>query len=365
MTRQETSVTTMTAATPPDDARKPRVAGLAWNAWRQHRLAITGLLAVFACYAAWLLRTGIPVHAAYVQYLLRGCPRGPGCGRLSLADGYYEVVTGPLTVLPALIGVFVGAPLIDRDLEAGPHRFAMTQGVRMHRQVAVRLLVVGGIAVVGCVLVGLLAMWCAQPSFATDPLDTSRWDPFFFNRTAVMLPAWALLEFCLGALAGAVIRRTVPAMAVTAACAVVIAVAGTGMNLSFPFSSPLPALTGRLLSIAPISAPVSRPLPFVEVGGSATNWAGPGGTWVLTTWYTGPDGRRLSDGAAWTLVNRIGGNAPAAVIWRRLAARHVAYWLSYQPASRYWLFQAAQAAILAALAAAAGLGAVRLAGRRT
>jgi hypothetical protein len=51
------------------------------------------------------------------------------------------------------------------------------------------------------------------------------------------------------------------------------------------------------------------------------------------------------------------------VTW--LASRHVAYWIGYQPASRYWLFQAAAAVILITVAAAAGFAAVRLASRRT
>ena len=42
-----------------------------------------------------------------------------------------------------------------------------------------------------------------------------------------------------------------------------------------------------------------------------------------------------------------------------MARRHITAWFSYQPASRYWLFQGAFAAILLAFTAAAGFAAVR------
>jgi len=47
-----------------------------------------------------------------------------------------------------------------------------------------------------------------------------------------------------------------------------------------------------------------------------------------------------------------------------LASRDIACWIGYQPASGYWLFQAATAVILVTLAAAAGLLAAAAASRR-
>jgi hypothetical protein len=46
------------------------------------------------------------------------------------------------------------------------------------------------------------------------------------------------------------------------------------------------------------------------------------------------------------------------------SAHRVSYWIGYQPASRYWLCQGIIAAILLAVAAMAGVIAVRLVGRR-
>ncbi len=92
---------------------------------------------------------------------------------------------------------------------------------------------------------------------------------------------------------------------------------------------------------------------------------GPPGSFWVTSWLAGPHGR-LTPSQAGTLLDRI----PAAVYpsytksraW--MNRRHITAWFGYQPASRYWLFQSAFAAILLALAAAAGFAAVRLAGRQ-
>ena len=44
-----------------------------------------------------------------------------------------------LAVAPALIGVFWGAPLVARELEAGTHRLAWTQSVTRTRWLAIKL----------------------------------------------------------------------------------------------------------------------------------------------------------------------------------------------------------------------------------
>lgn len=87
----------------------------------------------------------------------------------------------------------------------------------------------------------------------------------------------------------------------------------------------------------------------------------------MSGWFSGPGGQRLSGRAAQAMLNRI--PVPVATTPSRLrtllASRDITYWIGYQPASRYWLSQAAAAVILITLAAAAGFLAIRAAGRRT
>ena len=130
-------------------------------------------------------------------------------------------------------------------------------------------------------------------------------------------------------------------------------------------STPLLGPSGDLLRISP-GVPVYRGK-VTEVSNYPDGWPGPHGSWQVTGWFTGPGGRRLSGQAAQSMLNRI--PVPVATTPARLrtwlASRDIAYWIGYQPASRYWLFQAAAAVILVTLAAAAGFAGVGLASRRT
>ena len=66
-------------------------------------------------------------------------------------------VTSVVLVLPALIGIFWGAPLIARELEAGTHRLVWNQSVTRTRWLAVKLGLVG-LAAVAVAGLGSLAV---------------------------------------------------------------------------------------------------------------------------------------------------------------------------------------------------------------
>jgi hypothetical protein len=96
----------------------------------------------------------------------------------------------------------------------------------------------------------------------------SYWEPDYFNITAVTLPAWTLLDFCLGVLAGAAIRRTAPAMAAVLAAAVIAAILGTGFAVTQYHTA-----TERLFGLAAIPAR-SLPLLSPRSGGRGRTGAG-------------------------------------------------------------------------------------------
>jgi hypothetical protein len=389
-------MTTLTTAVTGADTRSGRGTDLAWNAWRQHRLAIVVLLAAFAASAIMLLVIGLPTHAAHDSYLDHHCltvRNHPICAHLF---DQMRNSTWVLGYLPWLVGVFIGAPLAAREFETGAHRFAMSQGVSARRQLLSKLIVLGTIVVAGSVPLGLLAMWCQDPfrRIGLSPLaGISRWDPGYFHLTAVTLPAWALLALGVGALAGAMIKRTVPAMAATAVALAIAAILGSGSGLidtyALPVAQQLPPggwLTEQLVDVAPAKMRAAALISFrgdftsVTVSGHITgshpsapvyrslycdtDSPGPHASLQVTCWLSRA-GRRLSNRAAQAEINRI----PKAVLYRTgdrawLSAHHVSYWIGYQPASRYWLFQGIIAAILLAVAAMAGFIAVRLVGRR-
>lgn len=68
-----------------------------------------------------------------------------------------------LLLLPALIGVIVGAPLIARELEYGTWRLAWSQMVPRTRWLATKLaMVTGGLVVLGAAMTAVIT-WYRQP----------------------------------------------------------------------------------------------------------------------------------------------------------------------------------------------------------
>ena len=105
---------------------------MVWVTWRQHRLALAGVVALFGAAAAYLLVTGLPMHDAYPA--VAGCrPAGSDlCNKVvndflrTYAPGV-GVTFGLLQAIPALIGAFAGAPL----LITGRYRGAPQGGIRL------------------------------------------------------------------------------------------------------------------------------------------------------------------------------------------------------------------------------------------
>jgi hypothetical protein len=142
-----------------------------------------------------------------------------------------------------------------------------------------------------------------------------------------------VLAFAIGVLAGALIRRVVAAMAVTAVATITVAslmynrlhywLVGQGLRQARDLAFGANGNVG-IPSVGPIDIheTVGRSVP------------GPAGAWLDQGWYTGADGHRLSNGAVTALLNKHAGTGSA---W--LTRLHDSFWVSYQPASRYWIFQ--------------------------
>jgi len=124
-----------------------------------------------------------------------------------------------LSSLPLLVGAFIGAPLVARELDQGTYLLAWTQGVPRQRWPLTKLAMLTGLACLGfAVLAGLTAWWSAP----IDPL-VGPWLTFDVRGLAPF--AYAFFALALGAAAGAIIRQTVGAMFVTAAVFVAVRLA--------------------------------------------------------------------------------------------------------------------------------------------
>ena len=174
---------------------------MVWLTWRQHRaqiLVTAGFLAVMGVLLLvhGLMASGLPDSERRGQYL----------------DLY--VYLSWLPVVPLVAGLFWGAPVLAQELERGTHRLAWTQSVSRPRWLFTKLGVLGLAVTAAGVLLGLMiSAWLT----AFDGIDDA--DPFgdtaLFGATGVLAGVWWLFGFMLGTAAGGVLRRTLPAFAVT------------------------------------------------------------------------------------------------------------------------------------------------------
>ena len=84
----------------------------------------------------------------------------------------------------------------------------------------------------------MLFSWYYQPIIGAGGGDSPPLAPTIFDLRGIALAAWTLAAFALGALAGTLIRRVVPAMFVTLAVWIALALV-TGAFLRPHYQAPL------------------------------------------------------------------------------------------------------------------------------
>jgi ABC-type transport system involved in multi-copper enzyme maturation permease subunit len=326
-----------------------------WLTWRQFRaqtIATAGFLLVLA---GALVVTGLNLAHLYNSSGLAGCHAQ--CGTLAsnfisqvkgnnADEKMYYFGIGVVYLAPAIIGIFWGAPLISREIEAGTFRLAWNQSVTRTRWLAVKLGLVGLAALVTAGLLSLMTNWWASPIYqaaaaaSSDALSISRLAPLQFGASGIAPIGYAAFAFTLGVTAGVLIRRTVPAMAVTLAGFALVQLAW-------------PAWVRQYL-ISPVR--VSRPLNIAAINGvmissnsqmTVTETFSKPGAWITSNQSVLPNGQPFTGPPTAACLHQ-GIRACNASI----ARLHLHQVITYQPASRFWQFQWYETAIFIALAVA-------------
>ena len=227
-----------------------------------------------------------------------------------------EVVAGILlTLAPALLGAFVGAPVLARELETGTFRYAWTQGFGRWRWTLGKLVPLAIAVAAAAGVFSLLFSWFFQPFFADG--NNIPFTAELFDLRVVALPAWTLAAFAIGALAGMLIRRVVPAIAATLAAYAGLALTAA-LYLRQHYAAPL--LTSSL-----------------NVPGSAwimSQWWTKGGKFAFANWHDAPASLVRRCSAAGPL-----GKGSPGTLYQCFAQHGYTQWTSYQPGSRFWPFQ--------------------------
>ena len=117
-----------------------------------------------------------------------------------------------MLIVPVLIGMFWGAPLVARELETGTFRLAWTQSVSRMRWLLVKLGLVGLASAAVAGLLSLMVTWWYSP---IDKVSQNRFSSAAFGVHGFVPAGYALFAFALGATTGLLFRRTLPAMATT------------------------------------------------------------------------------------------------------------------------------------------------------
>ena len=294
-----------------------------WVSWRQHRSEALGCLAVLVGLAVYAIVVGTSMRTAFGQDGLTPClARSQGAAGCEGAVSTFTNEFGSevnvafwsaALIVPGLIGVLVGAPLIARELEYGTWRLSWSQSVPRARWLAVKLaLVTAGLVIVGAAMTAVITWYRA-------PMDrlTGRFQHNIYDFEGLVPTAYILCAFGFAVLAGLLIRRSVPAM-----IAAFLPWLAIRLIVEFVF---------RPSFLAPLTI-ACRATPagcsgYLNGGGHGNGGSGLSGIppatghigdWVLNT-NAGPSGNLIS----------------------------------YQPADRFWIFQSIEAGLFVLLTAAA------------
>ena len=313
--------------------------------WRQFRgqaivagvgLAIVAIvLGITGLQLAHLYDTTVSTCAAHGD-----CPAATA--NLLGTDKFLQTALNVLVlVLPGLLGMFWGAPLLAGELESGTFRLAWTQSVTRTRWIACKLGLVGLASMAVSGLFSLMVTWWSSP---IDLLNGNRFSSqLVFGARDIVPIGYAAFAFVLGVTAGALIRRTLPAMATTLVAFVAARVGFTTWvrpHLITPLRRDFaldPNATGFGPSGLRPNAP-NIPNGWIYSSRIVDNAGRPLSSQVLKSdcpLLGPPAGRSQSTGVQRLLHDCV---VKVSTTYHGVAA--------YQPGSRYWFFQWFEAAIL-------------------
>ena len=325
---------------------------MSWVIWRQHRAqaAIGG--ALLAAFAALMLVTGVQVASQW-HSALAACSVNHACGNLanslflgSHAVGFLVIMT---LGVPAVLGMLLGAPLLAHEFETGTSQYAWTQTVTKRRWLAAKAgwLLLAATAVSG--VTSALVTWWSGPDNA---LQADAFKPGRFDIMGIVPVGYAVFAVALGITAGALLRRTLPAIGITLAGFIAVRV------VIFFW------LRAHFMTAVTSYFPVNRG--FTPTGSAwqlAAGFAGAGGQPISIPQSTngavigGAGGNPLPVSALPAQCQAAAGSGPFTpaayhAVVSCAQAHGIRGYVTYQPASRYWAFQGIETGIFVLLAAA-------------
>jgi len=333
-----------------------------WLTWRQLRTQATAVYAAVAAFAVVLATTGPPLDLSR--------PHPDALPNYTSTDRtLYMAGLLVMALAPAIIGAFWGAPMVARELEAGTHRLAWNQTVTRTRWLATKLAVTALAAATAVGVLTLAVTWSAGPLDGAQDITSvhpgetlparliatlpARLTPVAFAMRGVAPVGYAVFALVLGVAAGIILRRTVPAMAVTLA---VFTAAQFAVPLWVrPHLIPPARQTVTITeaNLANLNIP-DGPTPMITVTARGSE----PGAWALSDQTVDASGRPVhtipSQNADSCLPPPLSSTPVASETGihsclARLTDLGYRDQVVYQPASRFWALQWAETALFLAL----------------
>jgi hypothetical protein len=327
-----------------------------WLTWRQFRTQAAAVYAGVAAIAVVLAITG-PRLVDLAQL------DGSIFDRLTHTDqNLFFAGTIVLAIAPAIIGAFWGAPLVARELESGTHRLVWNQTVTRTRWLATKL---GVTALAAAVAVGALSL---AVSWWADPIDGARSDthgslpsrmtPVTFAMRGIVPVGYAVFAVVLGVALGVVIRKSVPAMALTLAVFTFVQIAvpmWVRPHLAPASEQSVTFDRERLDGISISDNGPGSPMQMTVNTGAMGDWVllnqtvdATGTATALPSWFAGclppPPDPGTPDGPV-----KAQGPDKLEGCFQRLNAEGYRQHVVYQPAENFWRLQWTEAALFLAL----------------
>jgi hypothetical protein len=314
---------------------------MTWLIWRQSRIQFLVALVMLIALALAYGLTGPGLSHLYAQY---GAQPTLFLGQVRASTTYnavYFAGGAVMYLVPLIIGAFWGAPLVARELEAGTHRLVWNQSVPRTRWLLVKLLL-GGLAAMACASIASLMLdWWMGPidkagGFPTGSSQLSKFMPLIFGTRGIVPVGAAALAFMIGVCAGLLIRRVIPAMAVT-----------LGLFAALLIAMPL-WISPHLITPAQYTHPVTvneNTMDMTSNGEINDPITGLPGAWILS------DQVITRTGSVFVLPSVPAcqtGTEAQCNAW--LGAQPLRQHVVYQSANRYWTFQILETLIWLAVA---------------
>jgi hypothetical protein len=331
---------------------------MTWIVWRQYRTQAAISAALLAAFAVFTVISGLHLATMW-HHDLAACTAAHNCtsGEGGLFNGTGDatgLIIEMTLLVPALLGLFWGAPLVAHELETGSLQWTWVQSVTRTRWFTVKagcLLLAA--AIWGGAVAGLVTWWAG-------PRNALYLDAFTggnFDIQGIVPVGYALFAMALGILAGTLLRRTIPAMAVTLGgfvavrlvitlwvrkhyMAAVTTYANAGANLQ-----PKGSYWSYASGLAGPHGPLQQLNGMVQIG--TTEFDG-----VPSSALPAACRALVDAGSVNTGRTSASGVGDMSAINSCLTSHHIQQFITYQPASRYWAFQGIETGLYILIAAA-------------